>query len=116
MVSSDNPISFEDKDGNLIRFNANKNQHVILKIRLLYDGLTQAEFFRSYVQAYIDNDELILEFIENLKIKKGKRSKKKLKKTKKLRKIAKQIEEEFGLTEEDLRNLFNIPTQEYPEL
>jgi len=116
MVSSDNPISFEDREGNLIRFNANANQHVILKIRLLYDGLTQAEFFRSYVEAYINNDDLVLEFVENLKKKKGKRSKKKMSKTRKLRKIARQIEKEFGLSREDFENLFNIPIQEYPEL
>ena len=65
MVSSDNPISFEDKDGNLIRFSANTNHHVIMKIRLLYDGLSQAEFFRSYVEAYINNDALILEFVSD---------------------------------------------------
>ena len=116
MVSSDNPISFEDSEGNLIRFNANTNQHVILKIRLLYDGLSQAEFFRSYVEAYINNHDLILEFIDDLKEKKGKRSKQKMSKSKKLRRIAKRIEKEFGLSEEDVENLFDIPIQEYSEL
>ena len=52
-MSSGNQISFEDDDGNLVRFDANANHNVIMKIRLIYDGLTQAEFFRSYVEAYI---------------------------------------------------------------
>ena len=116
MVSSDNPISFEDSDGNLVRFSANTNQHVILKIRLLYDGLTQAEFFRSYVEAYINNDDLIVEFVEKLKKKKGKRSKSKMAKTKRLRHIAKRIEREFGISEENIEDLFDIPMEEYSEL
>ena len=74
-MSSGNQISFEDDDGNLVRFDANANHNVIMKIRLIYDGLTQAEFFRSYVEAYINNDELILEFVQKLKEKKGKRTK-----------------------------------------
>lgn len=115
-MSSDNPISFEDKDGNLVRFNANANQHVILKIRLLYDGLTQAEFFRSYVEAYINNDELILEFVEKLKKRKGRRSKAKLSRTKRLHKIAQKVKEEFGISDEEMEDIFDIPIEEYSEL
>jgi hypothetical protein len=116
MVSSENPISFEDKDGNLIRFNANTNHHVILKIRLLYDGLSQAEFFRSYVEAYINNDEIILEFVEKLKEKKGKRSKVKMNKTRKLHDIAKRIQKDFKLSDEELESIFELPMEELAEL
>ena len=115
-MSSDNPISFEDEQGNLVRFNANVNHHVILKIRLLYDGLTQAEFFRSYVEAYINNDDLILEFVERMKQKKGKRSKLKLSKTKRLHKMASQIKQEFGLSDSEFQDIFDIPLQDYSEL
>jgi hypothetical protein len=116
MVSSDNPISFEDKDGNLIRFSANTNHHVIMKIRLLYDGLSQAEFFRSYVEAYINNDALILEFVEKVKDKKGKRSKAKMSKTKKLHEISKRIQKDFGLSDEELESIFELPMEELAEL
>ena len=115
-MSSDNPISFEDKDGNLIRFKANVNQHVILKIRLLYDGLSQAEFFRSFVEAYINNDELILEFVQKLKEEKGKRSKAKLSKTKKLHQIAKRIQRDFGMSDEELESIFELPIEELTDL
>tara|TARA_R100000315_G_C5208146_1_gene123224 strand:- start:472 stop:819 length:348 start_codon:yes stop_codon:yes gene_type:complete len=115
-MSSGNQISFEDDDGNLVRFDANANHNVIMKIRLIYDGLTQAEFFRSYVEAYINNDELILEFVQKLKEKKGKRSKKKLHKTKKLLKLGKKIEEQFGLSPEEVKDIFDLPIEEYPDL
>ena len=115
-MSSDNPISFEDKDGNLIRFKANANHHVILKIRLLYDGLSQAEFFRSFVEGYVNNDELILEFVQKLKEKKGKRSKAKLSKTRKLHVIAKRVQADFGMSDEELESIFELPMEELSEL
>ena len=81
-----------------------------------FDGLSQAEFFRSYVDAYINNDALILEFVEKLKDSKGKRSKVKMKKTKKLHDIAKRIQKDFGMSDEELESIFELPMEELAEL
>ena len=74
-MSSVSYIAFKDEDGILRRFEGEVDHHTRMKIRLLYDGLTQSEFFRTYVEAYIDGDPHILEFVERIKKRKGKKQK-----------------------------------------
>ena len=50
-----------------IMFYDTDKRHVELKIRLQHDGLKQSEFFRAVVTAYIEKDELFLEFINQYK-------------------------------------------------
>ena len=50
-------VAFEDTD---IR-------HAQLKVRLDYDGLSQAQFFRALVTGYLDKDKNIISFIKNYK-------------------------------------------------
>mgnify|MGYP003111672932 CR=1 FL=1 len=38
-----------------------------LKIRLLYDGLTQSAFFGALLQKYINNDEAMIELVAQIK-------------------------------------------------
>ena len=54
-------------------------RHAQLKIRLEYDGLTQAEFFRSFITGYLSKDKNIMEFIDNYKQTNKKLSKRNLK-------------------------------------
>ena len=109
-------ISFKDENGTLRRFEGDIDHHIQMKIRLLYDGLTQSEFFRSYVEAYVNGDPYILEFVENIKKSKGKRNIKKLTKTKKLQELAREIESQFGLSDVEIRSIFDLPIEEKTEL
>ena len=51
-------------------FDDTDSRHVQLKIRLDYDGLSQAEFFRSFITGYLNKDELVMNFIHTYKEKK----------------------------------------------
>tara|TARA_R100000008_G_C3491133_1_gene118786 strand:+ start:240 stop:587 length:348 start_codon:yes stop_codon:yes gene_type:complete len=115
-MSSVSYIAFKDKDGILRRFEGEIDNHTRMKIRLLYDGLTQSEFFRAYVEAYIDGDPHILEFVERIKKRKGKRNMKKLAKTRRLHEMAREIKNQFGLSDEDIRAIFDLPIEEQSEL
>ena len=115
-MSSVSYIAFKDEDGILRRFEGEIDHHTRMKIRLLYDGLTQSEFFRAYVKAYIDGDPHVLDFVEHIKKQKGKRNMKKLAKTKRLHEMAKEIKDQFGLSDDEIRSIFDLPIKEQPEL
>ncbi len=62
-------------------FTENDHRHAKLLIRLKHDGFTQAAFFREIITGYIDGDERILNFVDDVK----NQSKKKKSKSKRLR-------------------------------
>ena len=56
--------------GNLTKrvvFTENDHRHAQLLLRLQQDGLTQAAFFRHLITAYIEGDERIVEYIDEVK-------------------------------------------------
>ena len=88
-----------------------------LKIKLHSDGLSQADFFRSVISAYISEEGNFMQWFEeyftaNSKI----RSKVVKNKTSKQRHNARQIKSSFGLDREDIENIFDILEQEHPDL
>ena len=42
-------------------------RHAQLKVRLQYDGISQAEFFRSFITGYLEKDKSIMDFIGRYK-------------------------------------------------
>ena len=48
-------------------FDDTDTRHARLKIRLEYDGLSQAEFFRSFITGYLEKDKLIMEYVDKYK-------------------------------------------------
>ena len=42
-------------------------RHAKLKVRLEYDGLSQAEFFRSLITGYLEKDENVISYINSYK-------------------------------------------------
>tara|TARA_R100001082_G_scaffold106493_1_gene79429 strand:- start:240 stop:563 length:324 start_codon:yes stop_codon:yes gene_type:complete len=88
-----------------------------LKIKLHSDGLSQADFFRSVISAYISEEDNFMKWFEehfnaNSKI----RSKAVKGKTSKQRRKAQQIKASFGLDTEEIENIFDILEQEHPDL
>ena len=60
-------------------FDDTDTRHARLKIRLEYDGLSQAEFFRSFITGYLEKDKLIMDYINRYKEANKKMSKRNMK-------------------------------------
>ena len=87
------------------------------KIRMEYHSMSQSEFFRACVEAVIDKEDLIEEFIENYKEDKGKLKQKKTRANiKKERQQAEDMINKLGLGDEEIDNIFDIIAKEHPEL
>jgi hypothetical protein len=95
-------------------FFADENFHARFRIQLRYDDLAQAKFFRMCMEAYENKDEEFMSFIyKKIEKEKSARSKKNIKKDlKQLR----QNEENFGLNEEEIKDIFDIIAMENPDL
>ena len=95
-----------------IVFNFPAKMHAELKARLLYDEMSMAKFIRSYAQAYLENDSLILEFINQCKEKNNIQNKQKRQKNIKL--IEKGVENEklFNLTNKEIKDIYDTLEQE----
>jgi hypothetical protein len=101
--------------GNLTKrvvFTENDHRHAKLLLRLQQDGLTQASFFRHLITAYIEGDERIVEYIDDVKA----QSKTRKAKTKRLRDQGKQLVTEAGFSDQQVHDLFDIIAQEHPDL
>ncbi len=99
-------ISFEDF----------AEQHASLKIRLNYDGVKQGEFFRAILDAYVNKNEHILNFIEEYKKQKQIHSDEKRAKSKKLVQKGKEITTKFALNEDEIESIFDLIAEEHPDL
>jgi hypothetical protein len=96
-----------------IVFTDNDHRHAQLINRLRYDGITQSDFFRLLVRAYIDGDSRILEFIDENK----KQSIKRKSKSKKLREEGIKRMQELALEDKEMiDDIFDLIAEEHPDL
>jgi len=86
--------------------------HADLKIRLHYDGIKIKEFFNEIVKAYLENNQHVINFIEEVKESKT-ISKSKRNKVIRERSKANKITEQFGLNNEEIENIFDILEKEH---
>ena len=105
-MSQEKKILFTDTD----------KRHANLKLRLHYDGLTQADFFRSLITGYLEKDENIMNFITGVQEDKNIHSKQKRAKSKKLEEEGENLMKKLGLGEEEIENIFDLLEEEYPNL
>ena len=100
-----------------LTFFLNSKLHENLKIRLYYDQIkTQSEFFRYCVESYLDQNPLFMQFFDDYKINKKIQSKKRVIGSQKLRDKGNKLMEELALTENEIKNIFDILEEELPEL
>ena len=97
-------------------FDDTDTRHAQLKIRLQYDGLSQAEFFRSFITGYLEKNSLIMEYIKAYKESNKKLSKRNMKYQNKDSKIADDLLGQFGIGEEELENIFDVIAKSNPDL
>ena len=101
--------------GNLnkrVVFTENDHRHAKLVSRLRYDGLTQSNFFRSIISGYLEGDDRIQDFVDELKT----HSKVRKRKSKSLRLKGKEAVKDLALSEEQVDDLFDLIAEEFPEL
>ena len=99
-----------------IVFESSTHKHARLKIRLQYDSMTQAEFFRSLIDGYLNDDKRILKFIEEYKLSKGKDSKRNAKYRNKDKEKGEDLLQKFGIKDDELENIFDLIEEEFPDL
>ncbi len=99
----------------IIFYDSEKNQ-ADLKIRLKYDGLKQSEFFRAIVSGYLQKEEGILNYIYKYKEENQIQGQRKRQKSRSLIAKGKEVERQFGLSNEDIENIFDIIEDDHPDL
>ena len=95
-----------------IVFTENDHRHAQLVLKLKHDGIKQSEFLRSLITAYIAGDERIQSYVDEI----SQLSKKRKSKSKKLREQGQQKIDDFGFTDGEIQNIFDLIEEEHPEL
>lgn len=117
MVPPETNYTMDKKDKTKrIVFESSTHKHAQLKVRLEYDSLTQAEFFRSLIEGYLNKDTRILKFVEEYKASKGKDSKRNNKYRKKDNEKADDLLQKFGIKDDELESIFDLIEEEFPDL
>ena len=108
-------MSIEIEYGKLTKrivFTENDHRHAQLILKLKHDGMKQSQFFRSLVTAYIAGDQRIQSYIDEV----SSLSKERKTKSKELRTSGRQNIDDFGFTDGEIENIFDLIEEEYPEL
>ena len=99
-----------------IVFESSTHKHAQLKIRLQYDSMTQAGFFRSLIDGYLNKDERLLEYLQDYRISKGQDSKRNINYRKKDNTKSQDLLNKFGIKDDELENIFDLIEEEFPDL
>lgn len=85
-----------------------EKQAVDFKIRVKYDGLTQAAFFQQVMLLYLENADEFLPVLEKIKMKKAKMGITKIRNSFKEIETGKRKMTDLSLTESEKRSLFDL--------
>ena len=100
------------KNNKRIIFTDTDHRHAQLTLKLKDDGMTQAKFFRSLITGYLSDDQRIRDYIVDT----GSLSKQKKERNMKLRKEGQKTVHELGLSNDQLENIFDMISAEFPDL
>tara|TARA_R100000697_G_C5419340_1_gene189887 strand:- start:317 stop:646 length:330 start_codon:yes stop_codon:yes gene_type:complete len=109
MVSDNTEYGKKDKR---IVFTDTDHRHAQLLVRLKTDGMKQSQFFRSLITGYIEQDERLVSFFDDIKDQSIDRKNK----SNKLRKKGIQKMNETGFSNDQIEDIFDLIAEEYPEL
>jgi len=99
-----------------IVFDDTDTRHARLRVQLERDGLTQAEFFRAYISAYLDKNENIMTFIRDYKLHNNVGQKRSIKIIQKEEEMRGRLMTKFGIGDEELESIFDLIAEEHPDL
>ena len=91
-------------------------RHAQLKVRLPRDGMTQAEFFRSLISGYLNEDRYMMDYIRRYKEENKIQSKRILGVIEKDDKASDDLMSKFGIQDDELENIFDLIAEEHPDL
>ena len=100
------------KNSKRIIFTDTDHRHAQLTLKLKDDGMTQAKFFRNLITGYLEDDERIRDYVVNA----GNLSKQKKQRNIKRRETGKQITQDLGLSNDQVDNIFDLISEEFPDL
>tara|TARA_Y100001938_G_scaffold150436_1_gene241322 strand:- start:633 stop:959 length:327 start_codon:yes stop_codon:yes gene_type:complete len=100
------------KNNKRIIFTDTDHRHAQLTLKLKDDGMTQAKFFRALITGYLSDDQRIRDYIVNT----GDLSKQKKQRNIKLRKEGQQVMHDLGLSNDQVENIFDLISEEFPDL
>jgi uncharacterized protein YeeX (DUF496 family) len=95
-----------------IVFTENDHRHAQLVLKLKHDGIKQAAFFRSIITGYLAGDDRIQSYIEEVST----LSKERKSKSRALKKQGQNTMNDFGFTDGEIENIFDLIEEEYPDL
>jgi len=91
-------------------------RHADLKIRLQNDDMSQNDFFRALVTAYINGDSRVMDYLNEWRLENGKQSKSKVDISKKTMDEGRETQKKFALDEDTIENIFDILEKHRPDL
>ena len=107
---SDN-IEYGKKDKRIV-FTDTDHRHAQLLVSLKTDGMKQSQYFRSINTGYIEQDERLVCYFDDIKDLSIDRKNK----SNKLRKKGIQKMNETGFSNDQIEDIFDLIAEEYPEL
>ena len=108
-----NKPPYGKKNKKIVFYDSDK-RYADLKIRLMHDKISQAQFFRCIVTGYIEQDEDVLNFID--KLKQRTQTKKSIKESRKLITKGKELISDLSLDENEKNSIFDLIENESPDL
>lgn len=100
----------------IIQFTDTDHQHAQLKLRLYFDGISQGDFFRAIVKGYNDRHPDIVSYIEIVKNHRKKYSKSERKKVANSYAKHEEVKKQFGLSKDEIENIFDMINKEQDEI
>ena len=79
-----------------------------LRIRCNFDGFTQSQFFRMMMTGYLENDELIFNYIKKCKEKYNIQGQQKRNKIDQIHKNEKDLKKKFALADTEIESIFDL--------
>jgi|6_EtaG_2_1085325.scaffolds.fasta_scaffold02039_5 hypothetical protein len=79
-----------------------------LRIRCNFDGFTQSQFFRMMITGYLENDELVFNYIKNCKEKYNIQGQQKRNKIDQIHKNGEILKKKFALADDEIEDIFDL--------
>jgi uncharacterized protein YeeX (DUF496 family) len=95
-----------------IIFTDTDHRHAQLTLKLKDDGMTQAKFFRAIITGYLSDDNRIRSYV----VDSGDLSKSKKQRNTKLRETGRELVHDLGLSDNQVDDIFDLISEEFPDL
>ena len=102
------PTIPNSSDRKKIMFYDTEDRQAALRIRCKHDGINQSFFFRAVLTGYVNNDPLIVEFLDMFKQKHSIQGQKKREHIKKMKMMGQETKNKFALNDAEISNIFDL--------